>query len=63
MSTYRVMHRDENNEGRFEDVEAADYAQAIWSAAQHASGGSLVAVNQVNPDGTLALPVPSATDG
>jgi hypothetical protein len=67
MSTYRVMHKDANNEGRFHDVEAADPAQAIWNAATQGDGSALVGVNEVNADGSLAIvntaPDPSVTDG
>jgi len=61
MATFRVMHRDGENQGRFEDIESSDTAQAIWQAAQNASGGSLVAAYELGPDGLPVASVPASS--
>jgi hypothetical protein len=63
MATYRVMHRDSENRGLWEDTDAPDLYQAIWQIAQKSradsqADGQLVAVAPLNSDGTIQAPSP-----
>jgi len=60
--TYRVMHRDSENQGRFEDIDAPDQQQAIWQAAQNAAGGTLVAAYELDANGLPVASLPAGSD-
>jgi hypothetical protein len=59
MTSYRVLHKDSNDEGRYEDLDSPTQYQAVWDAAQKSSGGRLVGVYEIDANGAPVSSVPA----